>query len=124
MTAQQGGGPKVQYFYRDPLAAAWMAKHFGMRFLHLKWNELDFQFLPIRKDADPDTSNLYIHPDSLPLLEPALGDLALHAVPHDDLGAVLEYGLYVHKEAQAHLKIVQIIQRDSKPFHWPESEAA
>jgi hypothetical protein len=37
----------IRYFYTDPLAAAWMAKHFGMRF----WNtEHEIHVLPLAEN--------------------------------------------------------------------------
>jgi hypothetical protein len=65
----------TRHFYTDPLAAAWMAKHFGIEFRYWRWNDLSFQFTPVNARAvELDSSKLYIHPDSLHLLEPQVGD--------------------------------------------------
>jgi hypothetical protein len=88
--SKKGASPKCWYFYTDPLAAAWMQKHYGMRFLtphgdELRWFDGKMMFgkpYPLEgsvlegktlliESLDPH----YIHPDSLHLLEPRAGDL-------------------------------------------------
>lgn len=77
----------TRYFYTDPLAAAWMAKHFGMMFgiKHngtIHWNCIgwaDGPFSPIKETADilctiSNHHDLYVHPDSVHLLEPQVDD--------------------------------------------------
>ena len=71
-----------RYFYTDPLAAAWMAKHFGMEF---DWFS-DQGNGPVAQTPEsiahdilyPGTGGrYYIHPDSLHLLEPQARDTVL-----------------------------------------------
>jgi hypothetical protein len=101
-------------YYTDPLAAAWMAKHFGMRFQRqIDWGEpfIDITLCDILDsiyESDPYRS--YIHPDSLHLLEsdPAT-DLTLYGIAD-----VIEM-----RRPWAN----RILQRDGKPFFWPEFEA-
>lgn len=57
----------MKYYYTDPLAAAWMGKHFGMRF--------DTEIEPYLYLHGEDNVPYYIHPDSLQILEPEVGDL-------------------------------------------------
>ena len=88
------------YFYTDPLAAAWMAKHFGMK-LYCRHDDAELAEYELPEDQreypfghavidDGCTAetwgviveeNLgrraYIHRDSLLLLEPQAGDLVL-----------------------------------------------
>lgn len=67
----------VKYFHTDPLVAAWMAKHFGMKFLirtGLKYKacpiEVDSTIRGMLHDAiDYIEWKYYIHPDSLHLLD-------------------------------------------------------
>ena len=68
----------IRYFYTDPLAAAWMEKHFSMTFVDLPFGLIErgpflgksFEFVSF-----PTASKLCIHSDSLHLLEPRVGDL-------------------------------------------------
>lgn len=113
----------MRYFYTDPLAAAWMAKHFGMKF----WNEQhEICVIPL-VDAEKD-GNIYIHPDSMHLLEPRDNDIVTK-VKEDgdwyDVGHVYDkqfrdgnpYG-----DEQAFEGDERIIQRNGIAFMWPESE--
>lgn len=104
----------MKYFYTDPLAAAWMAKHFGMSFESpcvagldycrdtgklIPSKELDtisivkdiFDFEPADGLVTLDPQDkYYIHPDSLHLLEPKVRDIAWMG---DDVG-YLRQGQY------------------------------
>ncbi len=119
----------MKYFYTDPLAAAWMAKHFRMKFLS-----------DTTKDETPDDASdyeadtayeadcgwgkakerkYYIHPESLHLLEPKDDDM-------DDNGRDLtinEYGIFSSYKGWAHGRFDgKIIQRNGIAFMWPECE--
>ncbi|WP_435008059.1 hypothetical protein P12x_005328 [Tundrisphaera lichenicola] len=128
----------MRYFYTDPLAAAWMAKHFGMKLLVDKDDEgglvdagarfidCDDTFRELWQHDFSYLGKLYVHPDSVGLLEPHVGDLCRMQwldgsisvrewEASDDLtDAALERDVRVKPE---------IIQRNGKPFHWPEVEA-
>lgn len=81
-----GASPESpRYFYTDPLAAAWMAKHFGMRLLAddgddglvdagARFIDCDDTFRELWQHDFSYLGKLYIHPDSLALLEPKDGD--------------------------------------------------
>lgn len=56
-----------KYYYDDPLAAAWMARNFNIRFKE--------NFLVDDSNALP--TKLYIHENSLAILEMRIGDLVL-----------------------------------------------
>jgi len=120
-----------QYYYTDPLAAAWMSKHFGLAITAPYWR-LDGDYYDngeplsvigwgekvVQAMAEEDfiPERLYLHPESLPLLEPTEKDLIfaadrLHLPGQFDAGEI-GCGTY------------RIIQRDGKPFHHPESEEA
>lgn len=140
-----------RYFYTDPLAAAWMAKHFGMRFQQFmldrteEANEVlsELTECDILDDVfESHPSNYYIHPDSLHLLEPKAGD----TLRVGDAGCIARY--CGADQANHFIQIITpgsssnanwtdqvyglrvngtdiiVIQRDGKPLMWPESEAA
>jgi hypothetical protein len=136
----------TRWFYTDPLAAAWMAKHFGMRFtcqgngydplqgkpfgIEVLYHFLDTGYasnlLPIR-----------IHPDSLHLLQPQIGDIlnwqtgkgepwwedhSRYIYPrqgtHDVFTAESAARMLAKPELSA-----RIILRSGTAFMWPEREA-
>lgn len=106
-----------RYFYTDPLAAAWMAKHFGMFFIH-----------PYDGDAFCDEavagwgiSPVYIHPDSLHLLESQVGDL-IHVVTYCLDDEPYDHHAIVYRDEQR-VKDAEVVQRNGIAFHWPECEA-
>src|SRR5262245_6574216 len=100
MTFSKRRGASIKRaYYDDPLAAAWMAKHFGMKLqvipskdqieeYDLKEGEVwDWMETAPEGRADVNyieeaiqylyeaTDRLYVHPDSLPLLQPQEGDI-------------------------------------------------
>jgi hypothetical protein len=120
-----GASPSsARYFYTDPLAAAWMARHFGMRFQNQN-NGIEVMDRDIiRHAATGNVCRIHVHADSRHLLEP------------DDLDIGLDGSGYIFKhiigswwiqdtEANRYLEpqgLVRIIQRGGKPFFWPETE--
>ena len=121
-----------RYFYTDPLAAAWMAKHFGMRFRPDCYSD---RALPEGEDitrfAHPRFGGrFYVHPDSLPLLQPQLGDLISHLGVRAWRIDRVEETTYTHVAFGVERldrftfksDCPQIIQRKRLAFHWPESE--
>lgn len=127
----------MRYFYTDPLAAAWMAKHFGMQYVS-----------PINATFDWSKANSYssrngnwmipgdrliIHPASLKLLEPMVGDIginddgrtgsyrAAYERRSDKIEMMPEIsvpaGFY---ERLAAIGEARIIQRNGIAFMWPE----
>ena len=136
----------------DRLAVAWMAKHFGMRFSPMLdtgqvnwacqypqrgvWSD-EWEPLP------PSWERFHVHPDSLFLLEPKVGDilrLYFHSPEMDEAAGAVMTGFYcggreaitwfrnpadgcIEKETH---KIDdhqwRIIQRDGKAFHPPRRE--
>ena len=135
-----------RYFYDEPLAAAWMAKHFGMRFFSDKVNPghgcplwlsdlLDDGFgnrelfIPVERLGEVVKSKrCYIHPDSLHLLDLVDGDKVTRS-----MGVVGCFGR-AHQDGPQGVYWAgttgfdppdgneQIIERDGKPFFAPESE--
>jgi hypothetical protein len=126
-----------RYYYTDSIAAAWMAKHFGMSFTH-EWHnrrlsELsDFFWETSTGDTGTYNTPLYVHPDSLHLLEPQVGDLlrARYLGVVDSIrDKFIEFGEsteWIGDEGSRTgffaEEVKRIIQRDGKHFHWPECE--
>lgn len=127
-------------FYTDPLAAAWMAKHFGMRFVeHGSYSGTIIYTEGRNGDtAIAEHSRYTIHPASLHLLEPLVGDIlnwqtgkgepwwedhSRYIYPpqgtHDVFTAESAARMLGKPELSA-----KIIRRDGRVFFWPESEAA
>lgn len=99
----------TRFYYTDPLAAAWMAKHFGMWFTRESFHITLCDILDSIYEADP--AKCYIHPDSMRLLE---------VNPKTDLTLA---GIANAMEAMPP-NANRIIQRNGIPFMWPEGEAA
>lgn len=138
-----------RYFYRDALAAAWMAKHFGMGF-HTGGG--DFCKMEMHATAQGyvedhfglNAYRWYIHPGSLHLLDPQPGDkIALlpggggkeiwadvsRFVRKDDelypsMGNGSPIIMFDGMAYQYASRMTKIIQRNGKVFHTPESEEA
>jgi hypothetical protein len=138
--------PQERLFYTDPLAAAWMAKHFGTAF-QCRDRESDFfrdiEFTLFANDVhwsavvwELSDRRFYIHPDSLHLLEPQPGDLfrfgergpVYECIPdHDDsiakLGNIpLPPQWEVSYAREKNRGRIKIIQRNGIAFMLPESE--
>lgn len=131
----------MRYFYTDPLAAAWMAKHFGMKF-----KDEHIEVFPVRswislqdlKGIDVELkefAKFYLHPDSVKLLEPQHSDVVLCAICgtdgkhlYDDAGFASDDGrvvtdLFYNDDKGIKTDDCKIIQRNGIAFHWPEVEA-
>lgn len=126
-------------YYTDPLAAAYMAREFGVRFFD---GTKDDELKAIRYDncikwayssgIFPDGERVdsfsfykgerfYIHPDSLSIFEPKVEDLMTE-------GKTIVEHVYktIDKQvmSRGHLfySPYKIIQRNNKPFFMPEEE--
>ncbi len=120
-------------FYTKPLAAEYMAKELGVKYTNesgapLKY--LDGNWYVMWSSDSPDlyTGRFYIHPDSYRILEPQEGDIVNVDMPERiEVGEVVSDGLVHISEYHAlhdpkYGDIIKIIQRNNKPFFWPESE--
>ncbi len=127
----------TRYFYTDPLASAWMAKHFGMKIApdpreFPNPGDASFDEQGVMMQASlatmvaPQWRKWYVHPDSLHLLERQVKD-----VIQSDRGNVNRIS-YFNDEGKIEddddftweIKDAKIIQRNGIPFMWPESEEA
>lgn len=117
------------YYYTDALAAAWMAKHFGMAFdvndfdgvMFRNWSDWERFFTSNFNHFQKGSAKWRVSEDSLHLLEPRDGDEGTDSLgfqcEHD------EYGWLRCSEESPHpLEPVTIDKRDGIAFHWPESE--
>lgn len=107
----------TRYFYTDPLAAAWMARTYGVIFedyagFRFKEEDTFWHLEPLRK--------LFVHKDSIHLFEPKNGDIGdiegwgpvtFSRDRWISGGIVISNGIY------------KIIQRNGIAFMWPETDS-
>jgi hypothetical protein len=131
-----------RYYYTDPLAAAWMAKHFGMKFEGGSISAFNCSVFSSGRttphyyadDGDDDFRGI-IHPDSLHLLEPKVGDI-FRCWDNEDPDDTQPYRIVPNQSTPREWTVElqyagfddsvtpnEIILRDGKPFFWPEREA-
>lgn len=122
----------MKYYYDDPLAAAYMAKHFGMKFelimygvdtketIHHAIGDEMFFWKNINLDTEKFGLRYCIHPDSLHLLGPQTGDLLEFRDDGHDLTCyrIREEGDWKISDGWF---IKSITQRNGIPFMWPEA---
>jgi hypothetical protein len=128
----------MKYYYTDPLAAAWMADKFGMKFEH----DFDFAAMIIQYDLmrrnGKEVRNIYIHPESLYLLRPQEGDVIDSPIgivkikPREHQMTMVRSDMtmtqntrYTDIETANAMNSkwgIKIIQRAAAPFMWPEIE--
>lgn len=122
----------MRLFYKCPIIAAMMAKHHGVKMLSRRDGKELSRPLPLwqfaRRIEFGDGKDQYvIHPDSLGIFEPMVGDIVINC---DEMPALVvkdsappethTVKLSVAKEFVG--KEASIIQRDGLPFVMPESE--
>lgn len=116
----------MKYYYKDPLAAAYMAREFGIKlyWLNKKGAKREPQshktVLGYAYEANLELPDrFYIHPDSHHIFEPIVCDVGV-----DDNGTPVEYaaGAWVGDGSPVGVEPVRIIQRNGRPFFWPEVE--
>lgn len=115
----------MRHFYTDALAAAWMAKHFGMQFVYANENSI-CTAETVRDDCQlPEYDGVhYIHHDSVHLLEPRIGDLCdcdYGCIDYAVAGINNPISLFVFYYDYEQ-KPTKIIQRNGIPFMWPEQD--
>lgn len=128
----------MKMFYTDPLAAAYMAREFGVEIVGAfeklvpeqekifilqipfrEWFEilLDSRNMRINQGyRKPD--RYYVNDDSLPVFEPKVGDVGHNG---EQAGDFRDKGFFETDEG-LEVDKCKIIQRDGKPFFWPEVE--
>ncbi len=124
----------TRWFYPDPLQAAWMAKHFGMRLQNAARFDLEYHH-PFGFTADDAMTNigdvldrLYLHPDSVPLLSPRPGDVFTDGLGKPCRCAGVRNDRVMSEGVEGveyeWVENVRVIERDGKPFFWPDGEPA
>lgn len=128
------------FYYTDPLAAAWMSKHFRMRFVsgdgaELKWcKEFSCYYHPNESEYEGQCwdDKYFIHQDSLDILKPQKGDiytLEWYCVQgssyggswEDALNTTDEYGMYRTIFNAQEYRNHRIIQRNGISFMFPDT---
>lgn len=120
-----------RYFYTEPLAAAWMVKHFGMKFESCQNNGVSADYWPLTIAGHDESQRYYIHPDSLPLLEPQVGDWGRGPYAGEVIG-VSESLITIHVPERHNGKShfcqprseFKVTSRNGVAFMWPEGEVA
>jgi hypothetical protein len=141
----------MKYYYDDPLAAAWMVKHFGMRFELVMFNvdtknvvhhlcspELFVEWPRLNLDTERFGLNYYIHPGDHHLLDPIPGDLVRRKTDgicyvcvdekalHDGWGVFAAPSAAYYGRTDSYQSIpfdaLDIIQRNGKAFIIPKQE--
>lgn len=120
----------TRWYYDDALAAAWMAERHGMKF---EFGDLRYPEHAIRHRAyRREPIKTYVHPDSVALLEPAMGDLVRDEgwLINSDASSPMMPQLYQRISIAEYRDVVrarghyEIIQRNGLAFHWPKREDA
>lgn len=117
-----------QPFYYSAIDAASMAQNYEMQFIleqnNIKWgmrntHEILHEFM----QGNLDTAKFYIWDESLPILEPQLGDLVQMSLREPGSE---EYEIFYREittlEQLPIPGFARIIERDGKPFIWPSFE--
>jgi len=142
----------MKYFYTDPLAAAFMAREYGVKLLAcgepIDEADIFYEYNPTMK-IELDEDLIYVHPDSMAIFEPKAGDAVeidrfvndrrreperFKDYPYSptfckiiNTGQWLEIsspGISYSDTMGGKFHIpFKIIQRDDKPFFTPEVEA-
>lgn len=115
----------MKYYYDCPLKAGYMTQYFDMKFRNWRWDNVEFNFHPVN-EYDDECEFLYIHPDSLILLEPQDGDTVQSNGKSDYTGEYADYTKDIYTAGDRSIftwdENSKIIQRNGKPFFWPEIE--
>lgn len=104
-------------YYKDPLAAAYMAREFGVKF------DIPNSPTPLAMRRE---GKYYIHPDSYHVFEPRVGDLVAYgwvSTPCQLIGKVTNEAIFnAHGVPIERDKYRKIIQRKGKPFFMRKEE--
>lgn len=122
-----------RYYYTDPIAAAYMAKHFGMSFDQFRLEHPDDLAHP---GYEPNPKGVfigwtgkrffYIRPDSLHLLEPKEGDLCeKNSKPTSCHYCGMDRLFNANADTiELYGNDCTILKRNGVAFMWPELEEA
>ena len=106
-------------YYTDPLAAAYMAREFGVNIIDADGDSCNHESIDWAMFIAMDFDQLYIHPDSYHIFEPQVGDLVTHEYYCPECSESLTtWGEAFSQQLDS--GEYKIIQRNNKPFFWPE----
>lgn len=105
----------MKYYYTDPLVAAWMAKHWEMRFI------VDGEMHDWATEISMPMAEYHIHPDSLILLEGKRNDIRI-LKDNSKLNLVDMVQRTSEYDGPAIDDEWPIIYRDGKHFFWPQHD--
>lgn len=110
----------MKKFYTDPLAAAYMHREFDVDYaLSDPFNTEVMNYASLEDRIKRDCCKpVYIHPDSYHIFEPQVGDMVIASDSTWCAITVCDHGY----ADMAKRKEYKIIQRNNKPFFWPEQE--
>lgn len=120
---------RIRYYYTDALKAAYMAREFGFKIYHPEneeFQEENFSFSELISFVDDPFNHgaaapYYIHPDSIPLLEPKEGDLIEWWNPRAFDSYNHRYSIMDKNPVHRDNKFI-ILLREGKAFFTPEQE--
>lgn len=116
------------YYYTDPLAAAWMTKHFEMRFC----SEEGYDLLP---EDFYRYEKLYINHGDLLILNPKEGDVIYFTAElvediaeacgekyKTELTIASDTDIMLFNKGEESYRLERIVERNGLTFMWPKSE--
>lgn len=129
----------MRYYYDCPIKAAYMHKNFGVNFCDKTGLTVSANpSLWYMAERHYMAQSLYIHPDSMGIFEPQVGDLVkatynkectfVHRIvsgveiDHYLVGGFPDHYGYPDYIGDGERKIFKIIQRKGIPFLWPDVE--
>lgn len=119
----------MKYYYTDPLAAAWMAKHFD--FVYEETFVLDIEIARGKAIDERECwfqGRATIQHQCLHLLEPQQGDLAVYGYDNQYAGYFINGKEPCISQAgdreidNIDVKYVRVLERKGIAFMWPEVE--
>jgi hypothetical protein len=127
----------MKMYYTDPLKAAWMCREFGVKF-QTEHGELMEYHHPFGWNSETESignmfQRFYIHPDSLALFQPKIGDwVQIINKATRNHGWIRHYtkSIAAHEKHGAYIRErfknnnLRIIQRNNKAFFTPEVDNA
>lgn len=110
-------------YYTDPLKSAWMVREFGVQYGQKNMaGDIVYIYRKIGNQEYKASQHIlesnmyYIHPDSLHIFEPKVGDIVFTG---DNDYMEITYDVAMFRERHG---ISKIIQRDNRAFFTPEVE--
>lgn len=110
----------MRFYYTDSLAACWMIKHHKITY-QIKDSHI-VSFSQLQKIPEIWlNSPIYLHPDSLYLLEPQIGDMVIGCGKHGGVAHRIDDSLLESLQKIPNVKC-NTIQRNEMAFIFPEME--